>query len=285
MPTLQKALPPRGLIGFREVDAVEDPSGYVAFLDGFARSFHEMIETGIDLLRLSPDDTVLDLGCGHGAAFPRLAARVGAGGRIVGLDASRALIDEAQRRLGGGALPIELHVGDAHALPFGGSTFDAARADRVFLFVRDPQAAFDELVRVTRPGGRVVVNEGDFGTAAVDSSDVATTRALLATLAEEVPNGWIGRRLRAMFVDRGLEAIEVRLFTIQSTSFAEWDSRVGIERAVGRAIELGRVTEGAAAARLAELRERDSRGRFFATGMFFMAAGTKCDRTTSGAQP
>ena len=261
------------------------PAAYIAFLDGFARSFHEMIETGIDLLRLAPGGTVLDLGCGHGAAFPRLAARVGAGGGIVGLDASRALIAEAHRRFDGGAAQIELHVGDAHALPFADSTFDAARADRVFLFVRDPQAALDELVRVTRPGGRVVVNEGDFGTTAVDSSDVATTHALLATLAEEVPNGWIGRRLRTMFVDRGLEDVEVRLFTIQSTSFAEWASRVGIERAVGRAIELGRVAEAAAAAWLAELRERDARGRFFATGMFFMAAGTKRDRTTSGAQP
>ena len=284
MPTLQKSLPKDGLIGFRSVDAVADPAAYVAFLDGFARSFHEMIETGIDLLRLAPGGTVLDLGCGHGAAFPRLAARVGAGGGIVGLDASRALIAEAHRRFDGGAPQIELHVGDAHALPFAGSTFDAARADRVFLFVRDPQAAFDELVRVTRPGGRVVVNEGDFGTTAVDSSDVATTRALLATLAEEVPNGWIGRRLRTMFVDRGLEDVEVRLFTIQSTSFAEWTSRVGIDRAVGRAIELGRVAEAAAAAWLAELRERDARGRFFATGMFFMAAGTKRDRTGSGTQ-
>lgn len=284
MPSLQKALPPRGLIGFREVDAVDDPSAYVAFLDGFARSFHEMIETGIDLLRLSPDGTVLDLGCGHGAAFPKLAARIGAAGRIVGLDASRALIAEAHRRYDGSASPIELHAGDAHALPFHDSRFEAARADRVFLFLRDPQAAFDELVRVTKPGGRLVISESDRGTMTVDASDVGTTRALLDELTDEVPNGWIGRRLRAMFVDRGLDDVEVRLFTLQSTSFAEWNSRMGIERAVQRAIDLKRVSEAAAAGWLAELVERDARGRFFATVTFFMVSGTKRARPGPSAQ-
>ena len=71
MPSLQKALPPRGLTGFRDVDSAEDPSAYVAFLDGFAQSFAEMIGTGIDALRLAPGASVFDLGCGHGAAFPR----------------------------------------------------------------------------------------------------------------------------------------------------------------------------------------------------------------------
>jgi ubiquinone/menaquinone biosynthesis C-methylase UbiE len=278
MPELDKALPPRGLMGFRAVDAAENPAAYVAFLDGFARTFRDMIEAGIELLRLRPGDSVLDLGCGHGATVPQLAARIGAAGRIVGLDASRALIAEAHRRYDGTALTAEFRAGDAHALPFSDASFDAARADRVLLFVRDPHVTLDEAVRVTRPGGRIVITEADFGTIAVDASDVATTRAVLAELGDEAPNGWIGRQLRAMFRDRGLDDVEVRLFTLQSDSFAEWNSRMDIERAVRRAVELGRVSAAAAAAWTGELRERDDRGRFLATAMFFMVAGTKSDR-------
>jgi hypothetical protein len=170
------------------------------------------------------------------------------------------------------APPIEL-TSATPTRAFAGSTFDA-----VFLFVRDRRLPSTSS-SATRPNGGIVKgDEPPLSTHRRHHNPRAARHPL------RVPNGWIGRRLRAMFVDRGLEDVELRLFTIQSTSFAEWTSRVGIERAVGRAIELGRVAEAGAAAWLAELRERDARGRFFATGMFFMAAGTKRDRPGSGAQ-
>ena len=171
MPTLANSLPDGGLLGFRDVDSAPDPLAYASFLDHFAASFCEMIATGLDLLRLQDGAAVLDLGCGHGAAFPALAARVGASGRIVGLDASRTLLAEAAKRFGESGLPVQCNLGDAHALPFPAGTFDAARADRVFLFLRDPAVALAELIRVTKPGGRLVVSESDLETAAVDAAD------------------------------------------------------------------------------------------------------------------
>jgi ubiquinone/menaquinone biosynthesis C-methylase UbiE len=273
MTSLHSVLPEHGLLAFRDIDALDDPGAYIAFLDAFAGSFSRMIDTGIELCRLRPGNAILDMGCGHGAAFEKLAAIVGAGGRIAGLDRSRALLAEAQRRISAIQCPIELQAGDAHELPFADAAFDAARADRVLTFVRDAHAALDELVRVTRVGGRIVVCDADFDTATVDASDVQTTRTVLAARTDEASNGWMGRQLRAMFVDRGLREVEVRLFTLQSTSFAEWRS-LGIESAVRRAIDAGQLSQPAASAWLAELAERDACGRFFATGMFFQVAGT-----------
>lgn len=275
MGSLAKSLPSDGLAGFRDVDSVQDPLAYAKFLDQFAAAFCDMIGTGIDLLHLKEGDAAFDLGCGHGAAFPALAARVGGSGRVVGLDASQVLIAEGRRRLEHSGLPVEFHHGDAHALPFADRIFSAARADRVFIFLRAPRAALDELVRVTEPGGRLVVTESDIETAAVDATDAATTRVLLAELADQQCNGRIGRQLRSMFVDAGLEDVGLRLFPIQSTSLAEWNSRVGAEAALGRCVNAGRLSEAAAAAWIEELRERDAAGRFLATGMFYMVSASK----------
>jgi ubiquinone/menaquinone biosynthesis C-methylase UbiE len=285
MPALANPLPDGGLLGFRDVDSAPDPLAYASFLDHFAASFCEMIATGLDLLRLQDGAAVLDLGCGHGAAFPALAARVGASGRIVGIDVSRTLLAEAEKRFGESGLPVQCNLGDAHALPFPAGTFDAARADRVFLFLRDPAVALAELIRVTKPGGRLVVSESDLETAAVDAADDRTTREMLATMAGRLPNGRIGRRLRAMFIDAGLEDVGLRLFPIQSTSYAEWTRRVDAAGALQLAVTLGRVTEAAASAWTEELREREAAGRFLATGTFFMVSGTKPVRGDRAPSP
>lgn len=270
-----RSLPPSGIAGFCDVDAAADPAAYIAFLDGFQRSLAPMIECGIDLLDLDAGASVLDVGCGHGAVFDRLAARLGRDGRIVGIDASRTLLAEARRRCESAALGVELHEGDAQRLPFADATFDAARADRLLIFLNDPAAALAEMVRVTRPGGRIVVTESDLGSAVVDAPDTELTRTLLATAAEAVPGGWIGRRLKRLFAQSGLHGIEVRIFNAPSTNLGEWTRRMGIGPAAERAVALGRADALAVDAWRTELQARDAAGRFFAVTSFFMASATR----------
>ena len=268
-------LPPSGIAGFADVDAAADPGAYIAFLDGFQRSLAPMIESGIDLLHLNAGASVLDVGCGHGAVFDRLAARLGRDGRIVGIDSSRTLLAEARRRCDSATLAVELHEGDAHRLPFADAAFDAARADRLLIFLHDPAAALAEMVRVTRPGGRIVVTEADLGSAVVDAPDAELTRTLLATAAEAVPGGWIGRRLKRLFAESGLDGIEVRIFNAPSANLGEWTRRMGIDPAAERAVALGRADALAVDAWRNELQARDAAGRFFAVTSFFMASATR----------
>lgn len=108
---------------------------------------------------LSADSFVLDLGSGHGRHARPLAS---AGHRVVGLDLSRRLLSIGRRdsrsipRLG----RIEWIEGEATALPFRDSTFDAGVCIAVLHHLRgaDRIKALDELRRVLRRGGRVFVS-------------------------------------------------------------------------------------------------------------------------------
>lgn len=137
--------------------------------------------------------------------------------------------------------------------------------------------ALAELVRVTKPGGRIVITEGDLGSHSVDAPDIETTRAVLAALADRAPNGWIGRRLRAMFVDAGLRDIDLQLIPILTTSFAEWNHRMGVERFLSNAIDQAIVPRDRALAWLDDLRARDAKGRFTGVALLYQVAGTRCD--------
>jgi ubiquinone/menaquinone biosynthesis C-methylase UbiE len=267
------------LANFRDVDASGDAKAYADYLDRFAAASQEMIDTGIDLLQLQQGAAVLDVGCGQGAATPALAARVVPNGRVVGIDLSRELVAEARRRFCGGGLPVEVRVGNAEALDFADASFDAARADRVLLFVDNPRAAVLELARVTRPGGRIVVTESDIGVTVVDSPDVETTREVLTSVGDTFPNAWIGRRLRALFIEAGLAGVDVRCYSVTSTSLAEWSRRLGIDEVMDKAVASGRIRSERAEAWVADLRARDATGRFLACSTFFMVVGIKCEET------
>ncbi len=130
MPTAHPVSTSFSIAGYRDVDAASDQSAYFGYLDSVAEVFREVIASGIDRLRLRSGDSVVDVGCGHGASAALLAHRVGPSGRVVGIDASHAMIAEARRRYDRSGLPVEFQVGDALALPCEDVSFDAARADR-----------------------------------------------------------------------------------------------------------------------------------------------------------
>ena len=102
---------------------------------------------------------VLDVGCGIGVG-PAYIARTH-GCRVVGIDCSPRMIEwarERARREGVEDL-VDLQVADLRQLPFEADRFDIVVAESVLAFVADKAQAIRELVRVTRPGGYVGLNE------------------------------------------------------------------------------------------------------------------------------
>jgi SAM-dependent methyltransferase len=109
----------------------------------------------IEAVELEANDEVLDVACGPGLVACAVAhdAR-----HVVGIDLTPTMIEQAralQSRLG--LSNLEWHIGDVAALPFAANRFSAVLTRYSMHHFLDPQQVLSEMVRVVRPGGRVVV--------------------------------------------------------------------------------------------------------------------------------
>ena len=110
------------------------------------------------LLGLGEGDTVLDVACGPGNFSREFARAVGPGGLVVGIDASRTMLERGGEELRQARTAnLTLIRGDATALPFGDSSFDAACCFAALHLFPDPFGALDEMARAMRPGGRIAL--------------------------------------------------------------------------------------------------------------------------------
>ncbi len=107
---------------------------------------------------LAPGDSVLDVACGTGKLTLELARAVGRKGRVVGVDLSEAMLDEA-RSAGTGVVQVEYRPANALALPFADASFDAATIAFGLRNLASFEGGLREMARVVRPGGRVVCLE------------------------------------------------------------------------------------------------------------------------------
>jgi SAM-dependent methyltransferase len=103
----------------------------------------------LDAARVTSGTRLLDAGCGAGLLALLATLR---GAEVSAFDASEALLAVARKRLPA----ADVRQGDLESLPFADASFDAVTAVNSIFYASDMAAAMGELVRVVRPGGRVV---------------------------------------------------------------------------------------------------------------------------------
>jgi SAM-dependent methyltransferase len=118
------------------------------------RQLEPLGEFALDALAPKAGEHVIDIGCGAGQTTLALARRVGADGRVLGVDISAQLLEVAARRLAGlpGASVLEA---DAQTQAFEPGAFDAAYSRFGVMFFNDPAAAFANIRKALKPGGRL----------------------------------------------------------------------------------------------------------------------------------
>ncbi len=183
---------------WRAVDASGDADDLISYLDRAAAATSDLRAESLRLLGLSLGATVLDAGCGSGIAATELAGLVGGEGRVHAIDPSAAMVARTAQR--SATLPVEARVGDIRALDLHADSCDGARTERVLIHLTpdEGQTAVSELVRVVRPGGRIVLVETCHAQCRIDGDDL-----LVPAATSGVANPAAGLQLRGALLSAG----------------------------------------------------------------------------------
>jgi ubiquinone/menaquinone biosynthesis C-methylase UbiE len=210
----------------------------------------------------------------------RVAPLVGSDGRVVGVDASAAMVEEARRRAAtsSDSLPIELVHCSATSLALPSAAFDRVTAGAVLQHLDDPALAIREMARVTRSGGRVLVTEQDWDTLVIDAEPLDLARRMCRCFSDALPNGTIGRRAGGLFARAGLIDVRVKPLTQVITTIAEGDATdraFAVELAREAALPAGIIDAREASEWREQLLARGREGCFFMSFTAFEISGTK----------
>ncbi|QEH35704.1 Demethylmenaquinone methyltransferase [Aquisphaera giovannonii] len=262
--------------GFRDVDRAADFEVFSRCLElvDSIPFFADCKRESYRLLGAGPGRRILDVGCGLGDDAAAMARIVAPGGAVVGVDASRGMVEAARRRHEDVA-GLSFEVADAGSLPFDDASFDACRIDRVLQHVPDPAPAIAEMARVLRPGGVLVAYDNDWETLTVDAPDRALTRTVLNAWCDRFPTGWIGRRLVPLFLDAGLIDVEAAPRTLVLRDLAVADRLYAFFATADRLAESGLARRDDLERWAGGLRAADARGRFFCSYTGFLIRGVR----------
>jgi len=147
----------------------------------FGKVFHEGRQSIIQNLNAQPDEKILEVGVGTGLALPMYPRHC----QIVGIDFSEGMLDQAKQKAAEHQMShVQLHRMDAGEMEFEDDSFDTVVAAYVVTAVPDYRLVVSEMIRVCRPGGRIIM----LNHFANDNKVIAAVERVLSPLTKHL--GW-----------------------------------------------------------------------------------------------
>ena len=191
------------------------------FLEETARLVQHVKEDSYRLMRVGTGDRVLDLGCGPATDTIALGKIVGEQGLVIGIDLDDQMIALANQKAAKASVSgwVQHQLVDATKLPFEDSYFDACHSERLFQHLTEPVTVLKEMVRVTKPGGRIVISDADYpNSGAINTRYLELMWRIRRYKADRHKMGYVALQLYPLMKACGLE-VEVEFYTRPSTSY------------------------------------------------------------------
>jgi SAM-dependent methyltransferase len=167
----------------------------------------------LDRVGAGPGWSAIDVGCGPSGILDLLASRVGAGGRVTGLELNPANVtlarDFAEEH---GLANVTVVEGDARHTGLPSSSFDLGHARTLLINIPDPAGVVAEMTRLVRPGGWVAILEPDAALTMCYPPNPAWDQLVgmfLSVHRDDDADPFVGRRLPELFRQAGLVDIGV----------------------------------------------------------------------------
>lgn len=194
-----------------------------------AEEFSSSTEESLMKLGIKSDMNVVDIGCGTGSVTFMISRLVEKLGRVVGVDSNQYAINYCNEIVRSkGILNTKFIISDATSLDFESHIFDVSYSRFLFQHVKDASKALREMIRVTKPGGVVMVEDCDLFTWLVYPKNESVSKLWHWYEYIQIERGTdpeIGRKLYAMFLDEGLEpSVDVYSKSVYLNRDAFWKS-------------------------------------------------------------
>ena len=256
------------LKSFAALDRVQNVGTYVRALEAFDEipQLQELKRIARDMIR--PGTSVLDVGCGFGLETVRLARIVGQRGHIAGVDKSEDFVAEAKRRAAASGLTIDYRAGDAQALPYADASFDAVRAERLLIYLKNWEQAVADMKRVARPDASLAFIEPEFDTTTINLPDRGVVRRAMAHEADTaVVESSLPGKLYYALCELGLRDVTVstRVVIFPRDLAAIYFADVG-----RNAAKAGAISEVELSTWLSGIADLHQRGRLFGSVGYFL---------------
>lgn len=215
---------------FSQIQSLKEEFGR---LQTQAEEFSASSRESLAKLQLSADMNVLDVGCGTGDVLFMIASILGPKGQAVGIDfnplAVNYCLEAAKKR---NIHNARFYVADAMNLDFDSQSYDTVYSRFVLQHIKDPRKVLREMIRVTKPGGHLMIEDCDLFTWIVHPENDSVSALWHWYEGIQVQRGTdpqIGRKLYSMFLDEGLSPnVDIYSKCVYSTRTNFWGSIIAV---------------------------------------------------------